>query len=395
MVFRLRPAPAILGAVIAYHLDKFEARYPHSVELLRESLYVDDFIAEVVSVKESIQLYHRTKQIMLEAGMNLYKWLSSFPFLFQQIQLAEGECDLMQTFTQKDDLGNSQIKTFESNDSRVQAFKLLGLQWDSRNDCFSVILLHCYNLLKTFHLVRGHCYVFLLRYFDPLGFLSPFVITMFQQLCADGRNWDAEITGKLLVKWKKTLSDMQSLNYIKVPRYYHGLSDKPVSIELHGFSDVSISAYAAMLYMHTCFENGEIDMRIIASKTKVIPIKQQTIPRLEHMAELLLPRLVSNTTRVLSFNGRVHCSTCVLYWIQSNNPWIQFVSHQVQEIHKLTDKCIWRHCPGIINPADLPSHGITALKVICGGMDRLFFSSQVISGLHMNHLVLIPLLAVR
>ena len=202
MVFGLRPAPAILGAVIAHHLDEFEARDLHSVELLRESLYVDDFVAEVASVEEGIQLYRRTKQIKLEAGMNLCKWLSSSPPLFQQIQLSEGECDSMQAVTQKDDLGNSHIKTFESNDSHVQAFKLLELQWDSRNDCFSMILLHCYNLLKTFHLVRGHCYVFLLTYFDPLGFLSPFVIAMFQQLYADGRNWDAEITGNL-VKWKK------------------------------------------------------------------------------------------------------------------------------------------------------------------------------------------------
>ena len=97
------------------------------------------------------------------------------------------------------------------------------------------------------------------KIFDPLGFLSPFVIqlkVMFQQLCIDGKNWDAEITGKLLEQWKKILSDMQSLYHIEVPRYYHGLSDKPVSIELHGFSDASISAYAAVLYIRTCFENG-------------------------------------------------------------------------------------------------------------------------------------------
>ena len=141
------------------------------------------------------------------------------------------------------------------------------------------------------------------------------------------------------------MSDMESLT-----RYYHGLSDKPVSVQLYGFSDASISAYPAMLYMRTCFENGEIDVRTIASKTKVTPIKQQTIPRLEHMAALLLPQLVSNTTKVLSFNRSVHCwtdSTCVLYWIQNNNPWIQFVSHRVQEIHKLTDVYLetlpWSH----------------------------------------------------
>jgi len=88
---------------------------------------------------------------------------------------------------------------------------------------------------------------------------------MFQQLCVDGKDWDTEITGNLLEQWKKTLSDTQSLNHIEVPRYYHGLSDKPASIELHGFSDASISVYAAALYICTCFKNGEIEVSIIAS----------------------------------------------------------------------------------------------------------------------------------
>ena len=348
LVFGLRPAPAILGAVIAHHLDKIEARDPQSAELLRESLYVDDLVARVDSAEEGIQFYHRSKQIMLEAGMNLRKWQLSSPSLFQQILLAEGECDSTQAVTQEDDLGNSQIKTFESNDSHVQASKLLGLLWDSRNDCFRYEFTALLQLAKDIPPSKRALLCISAKIFDPLGFLSPFVI-------------------QLKVQWKKTLSDMQSLNYIKIPRYYHGLSDKPVNVELHGFSDASISTYAAVLYMRTCFENGEIDVRIIASKTKVTPIKQQTIPRLELMAALLLSQLVSNTTRVLSFKGSIHCwtdSTCVLYWIQNNKPWKQFVSHRVQEIHKLTDKCIWRHCPGVMNPADLPSRGITALELV-------------------------------
>jgi len=373
LVFGLRPAPAILGVVIAHHLDKFETRDPHSVELLRESLYVDDLVAGVDSVEEGVQFYRRSKQIMLEAGMNLRKWQSSSPSLSQQIQLAESEFDSIQvnlTVTQDSNPENLQIKTFESTNSPSQVSKLLGLLWDSRNDCFRYDFTALLQFAKDITPSKRALLRITAKIFDPLGFLSPFVIqlkVMFQQLCIDGKNWDAEITGKLLEQWKKILSDMQSLYHIEVPRYYHGLSDKPVSIELHGFSDASISAYAAVLYIRTCFENGRVEVSIIASKTKVTPIKQQTIPRLELMAALLLSKLVNNTVRILSFTERIYCwtdSTCVLYWIQNNKPWKQFVSHRVREIHQSTDKSIWRHCPGVMNPADLPSRGITALELV-------------------------------
>ena len=56
----------------------------HSVELLREYIYADDFVAEVASVEEGIR---RTKQIKLEAGMNLCKWLSSPPLFFNRFNL--------------------------------------------------------------------------------------------------------------------------------------------------------------------------------------------------------------------------------------------------------------------------------------------------------------------
>ena len=53
-------------------------------------------------------------------------------------------------------------------------------------------------------------------------------------------------------------------------------------------------------------------------------------------------------------------SMAVLYWIKNNKPWKQYVAHRIKKIHRLTDKNQWYHCPGILNPADLPSRDTTA-----------------------------------
>ena len=50
-------------------------------------------------------------------------------------------------------------------------------------------------------------------------------------------------------------------------------------------------------------------------------------------------------------------SFTTLCWIKNNKAWKQYVQHRVNEIRELTDKHQWRHCPGELNPTDLPSQG--------------------------------------
>ena len=58
----------------------------------------------------------------------------------------------------------------------------------------------------------------------------------------------------------------------------------------------------------------------------------------------------------------------VLYWIRNNKIWKQYVQHRVAEIHQLTCRESWRHCPGSCNPADLPSRGGSADELLAQSM---------------------------
>ena len=63
LVFGLRPSPSILGSTIRYHLDSCEKLNPelsYVISLLRERLYVDDFLGGADSIKKAEEIYNGT-----------------------------------------------------------------------------------------------------------------------------------------------------------------------------------------------------------------------------------------------------------------------------------------------------------------------------------------------
>ena len=60
---------------------------------------------------------------------------------------------------------------------------------------------------------------------------------------------------------------------------------------LQGFFDASLGAFAAVVYLKI-MTPMVISLRFLASKTRVAPIRGQTIPRLELLGALLLAKLL-------------------------------------------------------------------------------------------------------
>jgi len=106
-------------------------------------------------------------------------------------------------------------------------------------------------------------------------------------------------------------------------------------------------------------------VRIVASKSRASPMKEPTIPRLELLGAVLLSRLTATVFEAIPNSRIIYWtdSTTVMYWINLSKPYKQYISNQVKEIQWLTNKDSWRNCPGLLNPEDMPSRGLSGVDL--------------------------------
>ncbi|GFY04694.1 integrase catalytic domain-containing protein [Trichonephila clavipes] len=147
-----------------------------------------------------------------------------------------------------------------------------------------------------------------------------------------------------------------------------GVSEAEKSdLSLHVFCDASKAAYASCVFLRTEV-GGAITCQLVQARARVASIKPITIPRLELLACTIGSRLINTTKIDLRLeNVPIYCwsdSVNALYWIKRKENWGTFVNNRVQEIRRLTNPEDWKHIPGILNPADLPSRGCGVVELI-------------------------------
>jgi hypothetical protein len=113
------------------------------------------------------------------------------------------------------------------------------------------------------------------------------------------------------------------------------------NIQLHGFCDSSERAYGACLYIRSTDNKNKTTCELLCSTSRVAPLKQLTIPKLELSAATLLAKLYKKATS--AFNMTTHKSylwtdsSTVLTWIQGPpNKWKTFVGNRVATIQEDT-----------------------------------------------------------
>ncbi|XP_055951657.1 uncharacterized protein LOC129987739 [Argiope bruennichi] len=207
------------------------------------------------------------------------------------------------------------------------------------------------------------------RLFDPLGICCPVILIpklLLQETWKQKITWDEEvdkITKNTFLKW---LKDIDCLEKIRFPRYF-GSEIASGDISVHIFCDASKHAYAvaAFIRIQTC---DSVKVQLIQARSRVSPTGKEgiTISRLDLLAATVSARL---STSILSEiqSEEVYFwtdSSTVLTWIMREEAWNVFVQNRVKEIRALTNKSSWRHIPGSMNPADLPSRGCLAQNLL-------------------------------
>ena len=89
------------------------------------------------------------------------------------------------------------------------------------------------------------------------------------------------------------VNELSILESIKVLRCPFCMYEKVKNIQIHGFCDSSLDAYAAVVYVRVVFLSNDVKVTYLLAKTRVAPLKRLTIPRLELMAAHSLAKLAS------------------------------------------------------------------------------------------------------
>ncbi|UYV65695.1 hypothetical protein LAZ67_3005166, partial [Cordylochernes scorpioides] len=324
-----------------------ELLFPEVSKIMKTDFYVDDLLSGATTIEEAKVLIDDIRKILLSGGFCIRKWMSNVPEVLSEVPEALKAHD-----------------SYEIGDN--SSVKILGINWNPSTDNFTITV----NSLKDVYSKR-QLLSDISRIYDPLGWLSPVIISfkiLFQTLWKQDLDWNDPLSESLCSHWRRVKMDLAMLNHIKIPRY---ISCKGLihSLELHGFCDASESAYSSVVYMKSRFKSGQVQVTLIAAKTKVAPLKATSIPRLELCAALLLSNLYDSicSSLLLQIDQVILWtdSQIVLCWIKSESKhWKPFVGNRIAEIQRLTLQSSWYYVSTKDNPADCASRGITSSELV-------------------------------
>ncbi|XP_044574113.1 uncharacterized protein LOC123258307 [Drosophila ananassae] len=330
-------APFVAVRVLEQLAADHKHEFPNAAKIVLEDFYVDDVLTGANSEDELLRNRDELVQLMSCANLELGKWVSN----------------------------TKRIKSEDNTDSSQSPVKVLGLHWHPGEDTLSCNV----NLSKDPRCTKRQVLSDVSRIFDPLCLLAPIVVQfkiLFQILWLLNLNWDDELPSKLANNWLKWRADLDNLHKLQIPRLVK--SDKQ-RIELHGFSDASTKAYSAVVYSRVVNDDGTISVAILAAKTRVAPLKQQSLPRLELCGALLLSQLLQSIKAGLMNNDvTIYAwsdSTIVLSWLSYLPAQLNtFVGNRTSEILETIPKHAWRHVDSKSNPADCASRGLGVSELI-------------------------------
>lgn len=335
------PASYLATRCLKYLAELHATRYPVGSKHVQRDFYVDDFLTGADTIENAKLVRDEAIQLLRSGSFELSKWASNVP------ELLEG-------------ISNQQGGPVEINDSSIP--RILGIRWDHVNDLFS----YSYEPPENLDIISKRAILSeVARLFDPLGLLGPVTVTaklILKELWRSGCQWDESVPQHVYTRWSRFRSELADLNQLRVARRVKFITESQ-HVQIHGFCDASQHAYGACVYVRTQTAKNRYRIELLCSKSRVAPVKEITIPRLELCAAVLLAQLTKKVVDAFDSAGIQIVlwsdSTIALNWITSSSRrWSVFVANRVGEIQRLTKLEHWRHIPSADNPADILSRGL-------------------------------------
>ncbi|XP_055632604.1 uncharacterized protein LOC129773080 [Toxorhynchites rutilus septentrionalis] len=342
VTYGLTPSSFLATRTLIQLADDEGANYPLADKAIRKGFYVDDFIGGAQSIEEATQLRSELDELLAKGGFNPRKWTSNI-------------LDVLNGLSE-DQIGIQSSVRFDKDET----VKTLGICWEPESDIFRCDAHNQHNVgIHTKRSILSE----ISRLYDPLGFISPIVIRgkiIMQLLWLECSGWDEEVPNQIAAAWEKYAEQLPKLAEFQINRYAFLPNS---SIQLHTFADASEAAYGACTYARSIDPKGRISVQLLASKSRVAPLKRVSLPRLELCAASLAAKLHRKIVEALQIKISSSCfwsdSTVTLQWIKSPpNNWKTFVANRVSDIQSATHGSTWKHVPGKQNPADMVSRGM-------------------------------------
>ena len=323
-------------------------------EFLRRDFYVDDGLKSESTVESMKKLIHQAVSICGKGNLRLHKIISNSPEVMESIPESER--------------GNSTKANLSLDIDNSSPEKVLGLQWCIESDSF------CFKLdLKDHPLTRRGMLATVASVYDPLGLVAPLVLVgrkILKKMCQDKLDWDHPIPDDLRPEWKHWREEVRKLGEMKVLRC---LSPKDfgqiASVQLHHFSDASLTGYGQCSYARLINEEGRVHCALVMAKARVSPSKQVTVPRLELQAATISTKVARFLGVEMSYKNISHHfwtdSKVVLGYIRNETKRFQmFVANRVQKIRQDSEPHQWNYISTEENPADHASRGLTSAELV-------------------------------
>ncbi|XP_036347314.1 uncharacterized protein LOC118756670, partial [Rhagoletis pomonella] len=250
-------------------LDAGDA-YKGISDVITRDFYMDDLLTGSDSLHDLITLQKDVAFVFSKSGFELRKWATNCRPLRERIPHVSKQVSHLLA---------------EGNEIRT-----LGSVWHTDKDLLSIAV----NLQELPDKITKR--VFLSdssKIFDPLGLAAPCTIRAkiwLQRVLRSNVDWDELVPLNVAEDWLAHRRELPKLASLKLKRWLG--TGSVVDAEFHIFTDASEAAYAAALYCRTQNANGEIEVVLVAAKTKVAPVKVISLPRLELCAAHLGARLV-------------------------------------------------------------------------------------------------------